>query len=114
MKVLRVFIQQLRDVISHFVAKEINLYIEVKHKIKDLFEVRWSRKRKLRKPFVIIPYVLIGYGAFIISLLRLSLLCQRCICTLMNQEHRSFLPQPTCPNPPHSSTPFCLKERIQS
>ena len=52
MTVLRVFIQQLRDVISHFVAKEINLYIEVKHKIKDLFEVRWSYKRKLRKPFV--------------------------------------------------------------
>ena len=52
MTVLRVFIQQLRDVMSRFVAKEINLYIEVKHKIKDLFEVRWSCKRKLRKPFV--------------------------------------------------------------
>ena len=35
--------------LSHFGAMETNLYKEVKHKVKDPFEVHWPCTRKLRK-----------------------------------------------------------------
>lgn len=38
--ILRVLIEQLHNVMSHFGADEINLYIKVKHNIKDPLEVR--------------------------------------------------------------------------
>ena len=61
--ILRVLIEQLHNVMSHFGADEINLYIKVKHNIKDPLEVRWPCREKIKKSLWILSLMVLSVMA---------------------------------------------------